>query len=322
MKFSTGEKLGIGFIVLAVAFVGWRLFAQTRIVLDDTVNAWEATRRYPIDSRLSYDPQKNPYDKKKDEINSTFASTDGQLHIFQYPNDSNKAPRLQFVPENRKTAKVYRYYSDELAYLNSITDDAFRHALARYAYSLIYGKNPPVDKNPWNWMDTVGLSDDQKTRENKIRSFMQAETTNIKGSVDNGTFHTDLMDKVMKALQAFRSKSGDIAKDPAKQDLARKVLEAASVYLKAVHDNIDLKVQSYLDEATKILTEDQKNKFIELEKAANAVNGRPPSRSNQPANGNRGNRANRGPAPASPNRGAAPASPPRGGRSGATTRGG
>jgi predicted nucleic-acid-binding protein len=92
---------------------------------------------------------------------------------------------------------------------------------------------------------------------------MENEHKVINARIDNGTFHPELMDKVMKAVAAYRAKGGDPQKDAAKAKLVRDVLTEASIFLKKEQDEKQKAIELYMKEISGILTADQKKLVAE-----------------------------------------------------------
>ena len=248
-----GTKIQIAVIVLVLIAAGFLFFRNSRQSIDLSVNSWTLYRPHPKDKSKPLSVA-NPEDPKLRELVNGFGCVDGVLEIIEYPNDPSRHPTLVFKPETKGGKREYHFFQDPLSPVASIKDSV-RHALALSTYHLIY------EHQSLGFLNGVNLMPDQATKESDARESLNLSITNIDTAISTGTYHPELMDKVMKALTVYKAKSGDPSKDATKAELARHVLEAATIYLNRIQVDKDKVIDRYLDAVAGILTPTQQTKL-------------------------------------------------------------
>lgn len=249
-----GTKIQIGVIVIALALAGFFLFRGAQNPIDMSVNSWTISRTFGRDQSKPISAV-NPLDPKKTELVDGFGCYDGRLEIIQYPNDTDRHPRIVPFPEKRGGPRPYVYFQDPLAPVAQVKDP-FRHALALATYHTVYEK-------PLGLLGRVDLTPDQISKEAQARQRMMDIKSVVDAQVDLGTFHPELMDAVLKALVTYKAKSGDPTKDAPKAALARKVLEAAAKYMKRIQEEKDKEIDAYMDVMAGALDAAQQQKLVD-----------------------------------------------------------
>ena len=277
INLTTMQKVEVAFIFVILGCAGFFIFQNTRPTFDHTVKTYPlTTRQHPVNDNPTHDARvtaTNPRDPKKDESVIVFSCADGKLEISQYPNDPTRHPALKWFPEKRQPGLVYQYYQDPLAPVDAI-NDPFRQALAYATYNKYYGGKA------LGLLNSTAMSEAQKPQEAEARKQMDNEISLIDAENDSGTYHPELMDQVMKALDIYNARTGDPERDTAKADLAHKVLQAVAVYEKRKQADKDQAIDRYMAAIDKLLTADQKQKLIDAYRAAThpAARGTPAGR--------------------------------------------
>jgi len=293
VELTTGQKVQIAFIVVILAISGVFVFKATRRDFDTAINCYVFPRHVALDPNKPITPAngKNPPDPKKEQMVTEFVCADGKLDIIQFLNDAARAPVLTFTPETRIPNLVYQYYHDPMAPVAKITDP-FQHALAYAAYRYVYGATLGLPKV--SLLGQLGFNSEQLQKEASARTRMDDAIKVIDIQVQNGSYHRELMDKIMAALAAYMARAGDPMHDSAKADLARQVLLAASTYLNRVEQDKSALITTYMDAMAKVITPDQQQKLITLVQqqtskgrsstvSRRGSTGTPPARSSTPA---------------------------------------
>jgi hypothetical protein len=250
-----GQKIQIGVIFLVLAVAGYLFFRNSKQTFDYSVNSWIVYRHFGNDKTKIITPT-NPEDPKKLQLVNIFACADGQLEIIEYPKaDPARQPTLNPKLERRGPPRQYKYLLDPFAPIETFTDP-FKHALALATYHQVYDKS-------LNLLSGVNLTPEQSAKEVEARNLLNAVVNKTENAMQNGTFHADLLDKIMKALTAYNGAKGDPEKDANKAELARKVLEAASDYIQKGQQEKDAAIDMYMKALEGILTPAQQSKLVE-----------------------------------------------------------
>jgi hypothetical protein len=294
VELTTTQKLEAAFICVILGIAGVFIFRSVQPTFDTAINAFTIHRIHPINDPNGVLPvtTTNPRDPKKDETVTMISVADGKMEIITYPNNASKHLSLKWRPELRQPDLKPQYYQNPLAPVDHIKDP-FLHALAYATYNQVYVRSLSLLRN-------AGMTSDQIPQEASARDQMNKEIKIIDAGVDTGTFHEELLDQVAKAMVAYDAKPGSPTDNKVKADLARKLLEAANEYFNAILTEKDKSIDKYMAVMDKLLTADQKQKFIDgygnyiqsTKPSRGAARGRtgivttpPPARSPAPARG-------------------------------------
>jgi len=271
INLTTVQKVEVALVFVILGLAGFFFLRSFGPTFDHTVKTYVlTTRQHPINDNPAHDGRvtmTNPRDPKKDETVIVFACADGKLEISQYLNDPLRHPTLKWLPETRQPGLVYQYYQNPLAPVEDIKDP-FRRALAYATYNKVYGVKA------LGLLASAAMSEAQVPQEAAARKQLDNETSIIDAECESGTYHPEMMDQVMKSLDAYNAQPGDPERDTAKASLAHKVLDAAAVYTKQVQDEKDKAIDKYMAVIDQLLTADQKQKVIDAYKAATHPAGR------------------------------------------------
>jgi hypothetical protein len=305
VQLTITQKLEAALICVILGVAGVFIFRSVQPTFDTAINAFTFPRVHPVNDPTGKLPvtTTNPRDPKKDETVTMISVADGKMEIVKYPNNTAKRLTLKWRPETRYTDLKPQYHQDPLAPVDRIKDK-FLHALAYATYNQVYVRSLSL-------LRYANMTGDQIPKEAEARDRMNKEIKMIDAGMDAGTFRPELLDDVAKAMDAYNAKPGAPTENKAKADLARKLLDAANAYFNAILAEKDKSIDTYMAVIDKLLTADQKLKFIEGYQ--NYI------QSTRPSGGGVRGRTNivTTPSPArSPARGAAPArgaTPARGG---------
>jgi hypothetical protein len=264
IELTTLQKLEVAFICVILGVAGVFIFRSVQPSFDTNINTFKLTRQHPINDNASHSlpvSATNPRDPKKEETVTVIAVADGQLEISQFLNDPARHLAFLWKPERRHPGQVYKFYQDPLAPVDRIKDP-FKHALAFATYKMVYEV-----PNGLGLLRNAGMTGEQPTQEADARDLMKKEILIINAGVDGGTYRSDLLDKVSQAMAAYDAKPGDPRMDKSKADLARRLLDAVGTYLGAVHADKDKSIDKYIAVMDKLLTAEQKQKFVDGYKA-------------------------------------------------------
>jgi uncharacterized Ntn-hydrolase superfamily protein len=114
---------------------------------------------------------------------------------------------------------------------------------------------------------------EQLKAEKSVRQVMLDDVTIMETGAKTGAYKSDLYQKVLSALDAYRAKPGDPSKDSAKSAAAHKVVELAMDYLAKMESDKIAAVQKYVDGVDAILKPEQKSKLGEISKQLANRNG-------------------------------------------------
>lgn len=268
MDLSFGQKLEVGFIVVVLAISGFFFFRNTRGEVDMTVNSWTEQRRVPKDSTRPISAV-NPVDPSKSPVVTFFACHDGRLEIAEYPADSGLRPTMRFKPDQRRES--YDQYRSPAERVSTITDP-YKKTITLAAYSAADGRSLGL-------LSSARMDLEQKKAERELRQVMMDTVTLVDEGAKAGTFAPELYDKVLEALEKYRSVEGDPTKDRNKAQLAHKVIALAFEYLEKAADSRAESIEAYIAGMDKVLTDEQKTKLGEFGKDfADRRTGRRPAR--------------------------------------------
>jgi len=251
-----GQKLQLGFIAIMFALAGFFFYRNAQVQHDLSINSWTTARAVGADPHKSITAS-NPEDPKKKELVNGFGCVDGWVEVIEHPDadpPKNKQVTVTFRPETRGASHPYEHFHDPMAPVSTFKDP-LKHALALATYSSVYRASLGL-------LGAANMTADQRAKELDARNAMKAAITVVDGRVEDGTFHTELLDKIAAALNAYKAKSGDPTKDAAKSELAWKVLESAANYYNKQQEEKDQAIDIYMKVITDMLSDDQKDKLI------------------------------------------------------------
>ena len=256
MELTLVHKIEIAFVLAVLTVAGFLFLRGTRQVDDLTINAWAEQRKVGM-----VDPNKpvsasNPVDPKRSPTIYVFAFFDGMLKIAEYPPESGLRDVITFEPDIRRDQ--YQIYKNPWAKVDKI-DDAYKHTLARAAYSAAEGR-------PLHLLVGADLTAEQLKTENQERQAMLDQIAIINEGTKTGTFAPESYEKVLTALINYHSLEADPTKDPAKAKLARAVVEIALDYIEKAQVSKGEFIDKYIASIDTILQDDQKTKLGEYGK--------------------------------------------------------
>jgi hypothetical protein len=260
IELSLVQKLEIAFVCVVLGISGVFIFKSTQVPFDNAINAFTLHRVHP---GLDKDNQQrtapvtatNPKDPKRDETVVVIAVSDGKLEITKYPNDPSKHLLLVWKPDRRQPGRVYQYYKDPMLRIDRFSD-SFEHALAFAVYNQVYARNLGLLRN-------AAMTSEQVPQEAAAREQMNKEIQLVDAAVEGGTFEPSTLEKVARAMDEYDAKPGDTTKDKEKEDLARKLLDSATTYLEMIQGAKDKCIDKYMATMGKLLSAEQKEKFVE-----------------------------------------------------------
>lgn len=252
---ALAQKLQVAFIAIVLAAAAFFFYHNTREATDMSINSNTYYRQVGVDAGKPISAT-NPEDPKKKQLINFFGCSDGELNIIEYPNaDPARTPTIQFKPETRGAPRTYHFFHDPMAPVKDIKDP-FRHALALATYSSVYGPTLHI-------LGAANMNPDQLKKELDARTAMRAIGTNVDGAVEAGTFHQDMMNKVVAALTQYKNADGDPLKNSGKAKLAWNVVNAAADFYNKQLEEKDKAIDTYMDVIAAMLTDDQKKAVID-----------------------------------------------------------
>jgi hypothetical protein len=262
-ELSGGQKLQVGFIAVILVVAGFLFFRNSRTLPDQTILV-TGPRRYQVgvDPRLPVSAR-NPADPAKTTMVTTFAVHDGKLEITEYTPESGMKASWVFIPDRHRSE--YDFYTDPWQKVNSIRDP-YKHTLTYAAYSA-------ANNRPQRLLARAEMDREQLKAEKSVRQVMLDDVTIMETGAKTGADKSDLYQKVLSALDAYRAKPGDPSKDSAKSAAAHKVVELAMDYLAKMESDKIAAVQKYVDGVDAILKPEQKSKLGEISKQLANRNG-------------------------------------------------
>ncbi len=276
-----GQKLQIAFIMIVLTAAGYFYYHNTRQEFDMSINSWSTL--IPKGKNTGAINAANPQDPEKLELLTSFGFSDGTLEIIQFPNAKPpKDPVIRLGPPHRGMAPQHQYVQDPLAPVASI-HNSFRHALALATYHAVYQSSIGL-------LGSTDMTPDQRTKEADARTKMNASVKVVDQAAAAGSFHTDLVAKILAALKAYSAVNGDPLTDRTKADLARKVVQAGADYLNKEYAEKDKAIDTYMDLIAGMLSSDQQDKLIAAaDKYEKGLANMPAIAGGGPTRGRRGN---------------------------------
>jgi hypothetical protein len=261
IQLTTKQKLETAAICVILGIAGYFFFRSFfQVPFDTAINAQTLKRTHPVNDPEGNLPvtATNKADPKKDETVTMIFVQDGTLEIVKHDNDPSRHLAVAWTKaERRLPGLVYQYYRDPMAPVARIKD-SFRHALAFATYKKVYEVPQGL-----GLLQYAEMTEEQRPLESEARVRMDREIRLIDAGVEAGTFHPDLREKVSKALDVYNAKPGSPTDNKVKADLARKLLVVANDYVNAILAEKNKPIDTYLTAMEKILTAEQKQKFID-----------------------------------------------------------
>lgn len=265
MELSFAHKLEIAFIVVVLGIAGFFFFRNSRTLPDVTITSW--TQQHPVaqDNTKPISPT-NPIDPKRSSTITVFAFYDGRLEIAEYPAESGLRALINFKPDLRR--EQFNLYKSPMDRVQGISD-VYKRTLTLAAYSA-------AERNPMGLLASARLDDKQRKTERDVRQTMLDQVTLVDEGTKTGSFNSELLDKVLNALAAYKAVDADPTKDSKKAKLAYTVVQLAFEYMSKVQDAKVQAADAYIKQIDLLLTEDQKAKLGEFGKQVAGRPGRRP----------------------------------------------
>jgi hypothetical protein len=253
------QKLEIAFVLVVLGVAGVFIFQAFRPEQDKFISVNTFTKQHPKQDNPNQPlpvTATNPRDEKKDEKILQITTADGRFFISQYPNDPSRHMAFKWEPDTRHPGQEFQYYRSPMAGIDGYSDP-FKKAIAFATYKKVYEVPRGL-----GLLGSAAMTDAQAKQEEEARKLMEAEITNVKSKLEEGTFQPVLLEEVFKAIKAYDATPGDPLKNKAKAKAARLILEAAVKYMAANQDEQDKAIDKYITAMDKLLAEDQKQKVI------------------------------------------------------------
>lgn len=255
MEFDNTRKLQLAFILVMFGAASWFVYSRWDDIIgkpkDDTVVVFQEMRRVPIDPKKPISSS-NPVDPKKSPLVATFACSDGKLEVSQYPPSTGLMPRLKFIADVRRGA------NNMLRHENTPLDeipDACKRAIVHSARNVAAGRGAPIAGE---------LERDQRAKEKDIRQKLTQALATIQDNAADGSLAPDVYKKFLDALEKFNANTADMAKDSAKQALAREVIRDGLEYVAKIEAVRENAMDQYVTAVNNLLLPEQRERVSDL----------------------------------------------------------
>jgi hypothetical protein len=263
IQLERNQKIQLGACAAIFLFAGimtcsnWDRIAVLfgRIPPDKTVTSWVETHKVGVVPTKPITAD-NPVDPLQCTTVRAFAGRDGKLLIIEHPQNPVSQPKIVFVPDRRrKNAGDFRQYRDELAKVAAIHDEA-RRAITFAAYMA-------AENRPLGLLNAAKLTPDQRKDEKTARDAMMLALQQLDNQVYDGTFESSALQSILDMAAKYDTNKDDPLSSPAKQDMARQIMDAGLKYLAKIDDAKALVIQKYVDALDQMLQGDQRQKLAD-----------------------------------------------------------